>query len=56
MPDNYRGIAVGSALANIFELILLGRLEEEINEKHPVSPNQIGFKKRDTAPQTIYLC
>ena len=45
MPDNYRGIAIGSALAKIFELILLGRLEEKIYEKHPISINQIGFKK-----------
>ena len=53
MPDNYRGIAVGSVLAQIFELILLGRLEEEINEKHPISPNQIGFKKGHRRP---YIC
>ena len=55
MPDNYRGIAVGSALAQIFELILLGRLEEEINEKHPISPNQIGFKKGHRTADHIFV-
>ena len=55
MPDNYRGIAVGSALAKIFELILLGRLEEEINEKHPISPNQIGFKKGHRTADHIFV-
>ena len=55
MPDNYRGIAVGSALAKIFELILLGRLEEEINEKHPISSNQIGFKKGHRTADHIFV-
>ena len=55
MPDNYRGIAVGPALAKIFELILLGRLEEEINEKHPISPNQIGVKKGHRTADHIFV-
>ena len=55
IPDNYRGIAVGSALSKIFELILLGRLEEVIYEKHPLSPNQIGFKKGHRTADHIFV-
>ena len=55
MPDNYRGIAIGSALAKIFELILLGRLEEEIYKEHPISPNQTGFKKGHRTADHIFV-
>ena len=55
MPDNYRGIAIGSALAKIFEIILLGRLEEKIYEKHPISINQIGFKKGHRTSDHIFV-
>ena len=55
IPDNYRGIAIGSALAKNFELILLGRLEEVIYEKHPLSPNQIGFKKGHRTADHIFV-
>ena len=51
MPDNY----IGSALAKIFELILLGRLEEEIYKEHPISPNQIGFKKGHRTADLIFV-
>ena len=44
-PDNYRGIAIGSAVGKIFSLILLERLESVVQISHPISPNQIGFKK-----------
>ena len=54
-PDNYRCIAIGSAIAKIFELILLGRLEEEIYQKHPLSPNQIGFKKGHRTADHIFV-
>ena len=43
-PDNYRGIAIGSALGKIFSLIILDR-EPVVQISHPISPNQIGFKK-----------
>ena len=43
--DNYRGIAIGSALAKLYCLILLGRLEERAAAVRPISPNQIGFEK-----------
>ena len=54
-PDNYRGIAVGSALGKIFELILLTRLEKRIEMTHPISPNQIGFKKGHRTGDHIFV-
>ena len=42
-PDNYRGLAIGAALAKLYSLILLNRLTEYINKKDLISPNQIGF-------------
>ena len=44
-PDNYRRIAIGSMIAKVFDLIILERLEKRIKKFHPLSPNQIGFKK-----------
>lgn len=44
--DNYRGIAIGSAFAKLFSLILLNRLIKFIEDKKLISPNQIGFMKR----------
>ena len=38
-------IAVGSALSKLIFLIILDRLEGVVQTLHPVSPNQIGFKK-----------
>ena len=54
-PDNYRGIAIGSALGKIFSLILLDRLESVIQISHPISPNQIGFKKGHRTSDHIYV-
>ena len=42
-PDNYRGLAIGAALAKLYSLILLGRLTEYIDKKDLISVNQIGF-------------
>ena len=42
--DNYRGIAIGSALAKLYCLVLLNRLEDRAVFR-PISPNQIGFEK-----------
>ena len=42
-PDNYRGLAIGAALAKLYSLILLGRLTEYIGKKELISVNQIGF-------------
>ena len=44
-PDNYRGIAIGSAFAKLHSLILLNRLIKFIDDKGLISPNQIGFMK-----------
>ena len=44
-PDNFRGIAIGSCLAKLFSLVLLGRLEKFVSQNKLISPNQIGFQK-----------
>ena len=44
-PDNYRGLAIGSAMAKLYSTILLMRLETFILEKGILSRNQIGFLK-----------
>ena len=54
-PDNYRGLAVGSALAKLFSLILLNRLLNHINEKGLISHNQIGFMKGARTSDHIFL-
>ena len=53
--DNYREIAIGSILGKIFALILLKRLETRINEAHPISPNQVGFKKGHRTSDHIFV-
>jgi hypothetical protein len=54
-PDNYRGIAIGSAVGKIFSLILLERLESVVQISHPISPNQIGFKKGHRTSDHIFV-
>ena len=54
-PDNCRGIAIGSALAKLFSLILLNRLNKFIEDKRLISPNQIGFMKNCRASDHVYL-
>ena len=44
-PNNYRGIAVGSIVGKLFNLVLLSRLEKRIQTTNPISCNQIGFIK-----------
>ena len=39
--DNYRGLAIGAAMAKLYSLILLGRFTEYIKKKDLISPNQI---------------
>ena len=41
--DNFRGLAIGAAMAKLYSLILLGRLTEHIKKKNLISANQIGF-------------
>ena len=52
--DNYRGIAIGSALAKIYCLILLNRLEEKA-AVNPISPNQIGFEKGHRTADHVFV-
>ena len=42
-PQNFRGLAIASALAKLHGLILLKRLMTYIHDKKFISPNQIGF-------------
>ena len=54
-PNNYRGIAIGSCLCKIFDLILLERLEKRTQMAHPISPNQIGFKAGHRTADHIFV-
>ena len=54
-PGNYRGLAIGSALAKLFSLILLKRLTNYMIGKKLLSPNQIGFMKGSTTSDHIFL-
>ena len=54
-PDNYRGIAIGSALAKLFSIILLNRLTKYINQKKLISVKQIGFMKGTGTSDHIFL-
>ena len=54
-PDNYRGLAIGSAFAKLFSFILLNRLTEFIDIRKLLSPNQIGFMKGKGTPDHIFL-
>ena len=44
-PDNFRGLAIGSAFAKLFSFILLKRLVNFIEHNNLLSPKQIGFIK-----------
>ena len=54
-PDNYRGLAIGSAFAKLFSFILLTRLIDFINVKQLISPQQIGFMKGKSTSDHIFL-
>ena len=53
--DNYRGLAIGSALAKLFSQILLRRLTKYVDEKKLLSPNQGGFLKGRSTSDHIFL-
>ena len=44
-PDNYRAIAVSSAIGKLFSTILLDRLTKFRKDNCPDPPNQLGFTK-----------
>ena len=54
-PNNYRGIAIGTALSKVYSLILLDRLERRVDLLCPISPNQIGFKKGHRTADHIFV-
>ena len=54
-PNNYRGIAVGSIVGKLFNLILLSRLEKRIQSTFPISYNQIGFTKGHRTADHIFV-
>ena len=54
-PDNFRGLAIGSALAKVFSIIMLKRLNNFIEIKKLISPNQVGFMKGSCTSDHIFL-
>ena len=54
-PDNYRGLAIGSAISKLYSIILLRRLESFIINKNILSPNQIGFRKGFRTADHIFV-
>ena len=54
-PDNFRGLAIGSALAKLFSFILLKRLTNFIDHKKLLSPKQIGFMKGKSTSDHIFF-
>ena len=54
-PDNFRGLAIGSAFSKLFSMILLKRLTIFVNSKKILSPNQIGFSKGHNTSDHIFL-
>ena len=54
-PDNYRGLAIGSAFAKLFSLILLKRLLKYIDKNNLISRKQIGFMKGSRTSDHIFL-
>ena len=54
-PGNYRGLAIGSALAKLYSNVLLNRLEIYTTANGIISKNQIGFIKGFRTADHIYL-
>ena len=54
-PDNYRGLAIGSAFSKLFSFILLKRLINFIDLKNLLSPEQIGFIKGKRTSDHIFF-
>ena len=54
-PGNYRGLAIGSALAKLYSMILLNRLETFVTEHNIISMCQIGFRKLFRTADHIYV-
>ena len=54
-PDNFRGLAIGQALAKLYSHILLNRLNTYILNQKLISPHQIGFMKDSCTSDHIFL-
>ena len=54
-PNNFRGLAIGSAFSKLFSMVLLKRLTIFVNSKKLLSPNQIGFSKGHNTSDHIFL-
>ena len=54
-PGNYRGLAIGSAIAKLYSAILLNRLEKFVTEENIISICQIGFRKLFRTADHIYV-
>ena len=54
-PDNYRGLAIGSAIGKLYSTILLHRLETFVAGNGLLSPFQIAFWKGFRTSDHIYL-
>ena len=54
-PDDYRGLAIGSAFAKLFSFILLERLTKYVDSKNLLSPEQIGFIKGKCTSDHIFF-
>ena len=54
-PGNYRGLAIGSAIAKLYSAILLNRLEAFVTKENILSICQIGFRKLFRTADHIYV-
>ena len=54
-PGNYRGLAIGSAIAKLYSAVLLNRLEAFVTEENIISICQIGFRKLFRTADHIYV-
>ena len=54
-PGNYRGLAIGSAIAKLYSAVLLNRLETFVTEQNIISMCQIGFRKLFRTADHIYV-
>ena len=54
-PSNYRGLAIGPAIAKLYSLVLLARLEKYILDNKILTKNQIGFIRGFRTADHIYV-
>lgn len=53
--DDYRGITIIPALHNIYAMILVDRLKEEVERKEIVPHNQAGFREGMSTMDNVYI-